>query len=152
MVFKHPKISSSCDQGTGHMNWSFFCMLHMCDRNKHDISFFSFWIQNAIEVTCKLKRVNIKSNSMQEAMVITCTQRGFCKAFPCRPSHLCPQVPFSVWISELISSRAKHTSFHFHWQLQTESNFWNTGMHLKFHFHFSEITAVRTIQHFTMKR
>ena len=58
---------------------------------------------------------------------------------------MCPQVTFSVWISELFFSRAKHTSFHFHWQLQTEANFWNTGMHLKFHFHFSEIIQMSSV-------
>ena len=80
-------------------------------------------LQNALEVTCKQKRLNTKSNS----------------------SQMCPQVTFSVWISELIFSRAKHTSFHFHWQLQTEANFWNTGMHLKFHFHFSEIIQMSSV-------
>ena len=58
---------------------------------------------------------------------------------------MCPQVTFSVWISELFFSRAKHTSFHFHWQLQTEATFWNTGIHLKFHFHFSEIIQISLI-------
>ena len=58
---------------------------------------------------------------------------------------MCPQVTFSVWISELFFSRAKRTSFHFHWQLQTEANFWNTGMHLKFHFHFSEIIQMSSV-------
>ena len=58
---------------------------------------------------------------------------------------MCPQVTFSVWISELFFSRAKHTSFHFHWQLQTEANFWNTGIHLKFHFHFSEIIQMSSV-------
>ena len=62
---------------------------------------------------------------------------GFCKANPCQP--------FSVWISELFFSRARHTSFHFHWQLQTEANFWNTGIHLKFHFHFSEIIQMSSV-------
>ena len=42
-------------------------------------------LQNALEVTCKQKRLNTKSNS----------------------SQMCPQVTFSVWISELIVSRAK---------------------------------------------
>ena len=41
--------------------------------------------QHALEVTCKQKRLNTKSNS----------------------SQMCPQVTFSVWISELIFSRAK---------------------------------------------
>ena len=71
--------------------------------------------------------------------------RGLCKAYPCQPSQMCPQFTFSVWISELFFSRAKHTSFHFHWQLQTEANFWNTGMHLKFHFHFSEIIQMSSV-------
>ena len=60
-------------------------------------------LQNALEVTCKQKRLNTKSNS----------------------SQMCPQVTFSVWISELI--------------------FWNTGMHLKFHFHFSEIIQMSSV-------
>ena len=58
---------------------------------------------------------------------------------------MCPQVTFSVWISEPFFSRAKHTPFHFHWQLQTEATFWNTGIHLKFHFHFSEIIQMSSV-------
>merc|ERR1711934_918255 len=42
-------------------------------------------LKNALEVTCKQKRLNTKSNS----------------------SQMCPQVTFSLWISELIFSRAK---------------------------------------------
>ena len=78
------------------------------------------------------KRMNFKSNSMQEAMVVTCMQMegqaeaphsikslsstdslvgfnavGFAKHI--HVAQMYPQVPFSIWISELIFSRAKHT-------------------------------------------
>ena len=46
--------------------------------------------------------------------------------------------------TNLLESKA-YTSFHFHWQLQTEANFWNTGRRLKFHFHFSEIIQMSSV-------
>ena len=99
-------------------------------------------------------------------MVLTCMQREgvaaraqLCLLFICSTDdqvgfngkvfakriHLRPRLTFSFLISELFFSRAKHTSFHFHWQLQNEANFWNTGIHLKFHFHFSEIIQISSV-------
>ena len=92
-------------------------------------------IQNDREITYMQKRMNFKSNSMQEAMVVTCMQMegqgveaeaphsikslsstdslvgfnevGFAKHI--HVDQMYTQVPFSVWISELIFSKAKHT-------------------------------------------
>ena len=99
-----------------------------CMQKKVRIEFNS--IQNDREITYMQERMNFKSNSMLEAMVVTCVQMEgqaeaphsikslsstdsligfnlFCKAYSCRQMY--PQVPFSVWISELIFLRAKHT-------------------------------------------
>ena len=67
-------------------------------------------LQNAMEVTCKQK-LEYKVQVITEHMVITCMQRRWkFNSTPGRsrgPSQMCPQVTFSVWISELIFSRAK---------------------------------------------
>ena len=111
----------------------------------------------------------IKSNSPKNAMVLTCMQRErvaaraqLCLLFICSTDdqvgfngkvfakriHLRPRLTFSFLISELFFSRAKHTSFHFHCQLQTEKAFKNTGTHMKFHFHshLSEIIQMCSVK------
>ena len=54
-----------------------------------------------------------------------------------------PIFSLDFW-TNLLESKA-YTSFHFHWQLQTEANFWNSGRRLKFHFHFSEIIQMSSV-------
>ena len=128
-------------------------------------------IQNDREITCMQKRMNFKSNSMQEAMVVTWMQMEgqgveaelhtalslflalitwlasmkfiLQSIFMSSDVSTGPIFSLDFW-TNLLESKA-YTSFHFHWQLQTEANFWNTGWRLKFHFHFSEIIQMSSV-------
>merc|ERR1712001_356504 len=90
-------------------------MVISCMQKKVEI--MSNTIQNIMRVTCMPKKVKIESNSPQNmqkklknkslknALEVTCKQKRL--NTKSNSSQMCPQVTFSVWISELIFSRAK---------------------------------------------
>merc|ERR1712051_724335 len=75
--------------------------------------------QKSMWITCTQNKMNSKSNSIQNIMRVTCMQKkvkmesnspqNIQKKLDTKSnsSQMCPQVTFSVWISELIFSRAK---------------------------------------------